>query len=234
MYTEVGYAAGRARAMICLGNLMRKRHDWAAAEELIREALALATERGYSRETILGHEALGDYFFERGALAEARSEFETGMATADEIAPDSDLTVELLRRLGEVHFAQGDPAMALRHAERSIAIARRLGDRIEEACSLRLIGLIRADEGDLAQARNYLDEAGAILQQVEALRVGPPVSRGRLAGRAGAKEVSPDRRVGELLETRRRRIRELGLGANHAGALELARSEMQRGLVGKP
>src|SRR6185503_17639367 len=123
MYTEVGYAAGRARALGCLGNLKRKRRDWVQAEELIRESLALAAERGYPRETILAREALGDYHLDRGAFAEARLEFET----------------------------------AVRTAERSLAIARRLGDRLEEACSLRLIGLARAEDGDLDQGRAFLD-----------------------------------------------------------------------------
>jgi len=236
MYTEVGYAAGRARAMICLGSLMRKRRDWGAAEELIREALALATERGYARETILGREALGDYLFERGAVAEARHEFEAALAMADQVAPESDLTVELVRRLGEVHFAQADPVMALRHAERALGIARRLEDRIEEACSLRLIGLVRAEEGDLGQARNYLDEAGAILQQVgkryELARLCLAAGLAwRKRGRKGKSRLILDESV-NFLRRAAAGFESFGLSVQTTRALlELARSEMQRGLV---
>jgi len=236
MYTEVGYAAGRARAMICLGNLMRKRRDWGPAEELIREALALAIERGYSREMTLGHEALGDYLLERGDVAEARREFETALTTADQIAPESDLTVELVRRLGEVHFAQAEPAMALRHAERALGIARRLGDRIEEACSLRLIGLVRAEEGDLDQARNYLDEAGTILQQVgkryELARLCLAAGLAwRKRGRKGKSRQILDESV-NFLRRAAAGFESFGLSVQTARALlELAKSEMQRGLV---
>ncbi len=236
MYTEVGYAAGRARALSCLGNLRRKRRDWAAAEELIRESLAIATERGYPRETILAREALGDFHLERGALEEARSEFEAALVMADQVSPESDLTVELLRRLGEVHFAHHEFDQAVRSGERAVVIARRLGDRIEEACSLRLIGLVRAEEGDLDQARNFLDQASEILQQI-----GKRYELARLslaAGLAWRKRSRKGKSRGILDESvsylRRAAagFESFGLSDLTATALlELARSEMQRGLV---
>src|SRR5258706_3257574 len=236
MYTEVGYAAGRARALGCLGNLKRKRRDWAQAEELIRESLALASERGYPRETILAREAMGDFHLDRGAYAEARVEFETALAMADQVAPESDLTVELLRRLGEVHLAFSELDQAVRIADRALSIARRLGDRLEEACSLKLIGLARAEDGDLDQGRIYLDQASEILNQI-----GKRYELARLCFSAGLvwrkrarrgksrlildESVSYLRRAGAGFES-------FSLPERTAGALlELARSEMCRGLV---
>ncbi|TMQ60876.1 MAG: tetratricopeptide repeat protein [Candidatus Eisenbacteria bacterium] len=236
MYTEVGYAAGRARALGCLGNLKRKRRDWAQAEELIRESLALATERGYPRETILAREALGDYFLDRGALLEARGEFESALTMADQVAPDSDLTVELLRRLGEVHLAALELDPAVRLAERALAIARRLGDRLEEACSLKLIGLASAEAGDLEQARGYLDQASEILQQI-----GKRYELARLCFAAGLAWRKRARRgksraiLDESVSYLRRAVagfESFGLSELTAGALlELSRSEMHRGLT---
>jgi transcriptional regulator with GAF, ATPase, and Fis domain/Tfp pilus assembly protein PilF len=166
MHTEVGFAVGRTRSLICLGGLKRKRREWAEAEALIREGLALATQRGYPRETVTGHEALGDFFFDRGQIAEARSEFETSLAIADQVAPDSDLTSEILRRLGEIHLRTGDLAAAERAGDRALALARRMGDRIEEGCALRLLGLVAAENGDMAAARERIEQAGDTLSRI--------------------------------------------------------------------
>src|SRR6266850_356075 len=236
MYTEVGYAAGRARALGCLGNLKRKRRDWVQAEELIRESLALAVERGYPRETILAREMLGDFHLDRGSLAEARKEFETALAMADQVAPESDLTVELLRRLGEVHLAALELEPAVRFAERALVSARRLGDRLEEACSLKLIGLASAEAGDLDQARGYLDQASEALQQI-----GKRYELARLCFSAGLAWRKRARRgksraiLDESVSYLRRAVagfESFGLSELTAGALlELARSEMHRGLT---
>ena len=236
MYTEVGYAAGRARALGCLGNLKRKRRDWAQAEELIRESLALASERGYPRETILAREALGDYHLDRGSLAEARSEFETALAMADQVAPESDLTVELLRRIGEVHLASLELDPAVRIAERALLIARRLGDRLEEASSLKLIGLARAEDGDLEQGRMYLDQASEILGQI-----GKRYELARLCFSAGLAWRKRARRGKSraILDESVTYLRRAAAGFESfslpeltgSALLELARSEMCRGLV---
>src|SRR6267378_4291884 len=236
MYTEVGYAAGRARSLGCLGNLKRKRRDWSQAEELIRESLALAAERGYPRETILAREALGDYHLDRGSIAEARKEFETALSMADQVAPESDLTVELLRRLGEVHLAALELDPAVRLAERALLIARRLGDRLEEASSLKLIGLARAEAGDLDEGRSYLDQASEILNQI-----GKRYELARLCFSAGLAWRKRARRgksraiLDESVSYLRRAaagFESFGLPELTGGALlELARSEMWRGLV---
>ena len=236
MYTEVGYAAGRARALSCLGNLKRKRRDWPQAEELIRESLALASERGYPRETILAREALGDFHLDRGSVAEARSEFETALTMADQVAPESDLTVELLRRLGEASLAAAELEPAVRLAERALSIARRLGDRIEEACSLKLIGLARAEEGDLDQGRTYLDQASEILNQI-----GKRYELARLCLAAGLVWRKRARRGKSraILDESVSYLRRAAAGFESFGLpeltgqalLELARSEMIRGHV---
>jgi len=236
MYTEVGYAAGRARALGCLGNLKRKRRDWAQAEELIRESLALASERGYPRETILAREAMGDFHLDRGAYAEARVEFETALAMADQVAPESDLTVELLRRLGEVHLAFSELDQAVRIAERALHIARRLGDRLEEACSLKLIGLARAEGGDLEQGRAFLDQASEILNQI-----GKRYELARLCFAAGLVWRKRARRGKSraILDESVTYLRRAAAGFESFALpeltgnalLELARSEMMRGFV---
>src|SRR5262249_25289576 len=206
------------------------------AENLIRQALALAVERGFPRETVLSREFLGDLYADRDQLSEALAEYETGLALADQFAIDSDLTVELVRRIGDVQLRMGDLEAAGRSGERALAIARRLGDRIEEACSLRLVGLVAAEAGDLAVAEERLAEASRTL-----LLIGKRYELAKLnfwaglAWRRRARKGKSRNILDESVAYLRRAVaafESLGLPPLTARALlELSRSELMRGLV---
>jgi transcriptional regulator with GAF, ATPase, and Fis domain/uncharacterized protein HemY len=236
IYTETGFVPGRARSLNCLGMMRRKRRDFATAETYIREAHALAAERGCRREVVLTREALGDLFADLGRLQEARAEYETALALADQIAPDTDLQVELWRRIGDARLRMGEIEPALRSGERALAIARRIGDRIEEACSLRLLGLAYAEAGEWGQAQERLEEGSRILSGI-----GKRYELAKLnlaAGIAWRKRARKGRSRGTLDESvayLRRAVagfEGLALPALTASALlELSRSELLRGLV---
>jgi len=236
MNTEVGNTVGKARSLFCLGNLRRKRRDFATAENLLHQALALAVERGFPRETVLAREGLGDLYADRDQLREALAEYETGLALADQVAIDSDLTVELVRRIGDAQLRMGDLEAAGRSGDRALAIARRLGDRIEEACSLRLVGLVAAEAGELAVAEERLTEASRTLlligkrYELAKLNFGAGLEWRRRARRGKSRTI-----LDESVAYFRRAVaayESLGLPPLTARALlELSRSELMRGLV---
>jgi transcriptional regulator with GAF, ATPase, and Fis domain/Tfp pilus assembly protein PilF len=236
MHSEVGFPAGRARSLGCLGNLLRKRMRWSDAESLIRESLKVASERNYPRETILAREVLGDLHLDRGAVAEARTEYETALAMADQVAPDSDLTSELARRLGDVALRSGDLPAAHRHGERALIVARRLGDRIEEGCSLRLLGLVAAELGDMHAARARIEQAAEILgtigkrYELAKLHLGAGIAW-RKRARRGKSRATLDESVTYL----RRAVAGFETfalkGLSARALLELARSQLLAGMM---
>jgi transcriptional regulator with GAF, ATPase, and Fis domain/uncharacterized protein HemY len=236
IYTETGYAPGKARALNCLGILRRKRRDYSSAENLIREALALATERSCRREVVLAHEALGDWMADLGRLEEARAEYDQALILADQLATDSDLQVELWRRIADAQLRMGELDPARRSGERALAIARRLGDKIEEACSLRVLGLCAAEAGEWDEARGLIEEASRILggigKRYELAKLNLAVGIvWRKRGRKGRSRGVLDESVAFL----RRAVagfESLALPVHTARALlELARSELNRGLM---
>jgi len=236
MNTEVGNTAAKARALFCLGNLRRKRRDFATAETLLQQSLALAVEKGFPRETILAREGLGDLFADRELLREAKAEYETGLAMADQVAPDSDLTVELVRRLGDAQLRLGEIEPAVRSGERALGIARRLGDRIEEACSLRLLGLAGAEAGDMSAAQERLGESSRILLAIgKRYELAKLNMAAGLAWRRRARKGKSRGVIDESVAFLRRAVaayESLGLPTLAARALlELSRSELMRGLV---
>jgi transcriptional regulator with GAF, ATPase, and Fis domain/Flp pilus assembly protein TadD len=236
IYTETGFAPGKARSLICLGILRRKRRDYGTAENLLREALSLATERACRREVVLAREGLGDLLADLGRMEEARAEYETALVLADQLATDSDLQVELWRRIGDAQLRMGELDAARRSGERALAIARRLGDRIEEACSLRLLGLRAAEAGEWEEARGFVEEATRILSGIgkryELAKLNLAIGIvWRKRGRKGRSRGVLDESVAFL----RRAVagfESLALQVHAARALlELSRSELSRGLM---
>jgi len=236
VYTEMGYQPGRVRSTNCLGVVRRRRRDFGNALTMSREALAVAEERGYARERIVIQEAIGDVYAERGEYEPARRAYDTTYALAEQIAPDSDLTVQVVRRLGDLELAVGNLDAATRYAERALDLARRLRDRYEEGCGLRLYGLIRAEAGDLEGAAAALSEAGemfsslGIRYELARLQIAAGTAWRRRARRGKSRGVL-DQSVAYL----RRAVasfESLAIPAWSSRALlELARSELLRGLV---
>ncbi|HET7904658.1 MAG TPA: sigma 54-interacting transcriptional regulator, partial [Candidatus Eisenbacteria bacterium] len=236
IYTDVGYHAGRCRALNCMGIIRRKRRDFATSESLSRQALAIAEERGYARERVIVEEALGDLAAERGDIATARARYEATLSLAEEVAPDSDLTVQIVRRLGDFELAAGNIDAAERHTSRALSLARRLGDRFEEGCALRLHGFLRLDQGDLEGAAASLHEAAELFAslgirfELSRLHLSAGVAWRRRARRGKSRGVL-DQSVASL----RRAVAGFeGLaipGWTARSLLELARSELLRGLM---
>ncbi len=236
IYTEVGYHAGRCRALNCMGIVRRRRHDFATSESLSRQALAIAEERDYARERVIVEEALGDLAVEQGDAEAARRHYRTAYDLAQEVAPDSDLTVQIVRRLGDLELSQSDLEAAERHAMRALDLARELGDRVEEGCALRLRGFLRLEQGDLEGAAASLQEAIdlfsalGIRYELARLHISAGIGWRRRARRGKARGVL-DRSVACL----RRAVAGFeGLVVPHWTAralLELARSELLRGLL---
>ena len=236
VYTEMGYQPGRCRSTNCLGIVRRRRRDYATALALSREALTIAEERGYARERVVVQEAIGDIYAERGELDLARRAYDTTYSLSEQIAPESDLTVQIIRRLGDLELAVGNLDAATRYADRTLDLARRLRDRYEEGCGLRLYGLIRVEAGDLEGAAAALSEAGelfttlGIRYELARLQIAAGISWRRRARRGKSRGVL-DQSVAFL----RRAVASFeGLAVpawTSRALLELARSELLRGLV---
>jgi transcriptional regulator with GAF, ATPase, and Fis domain/Tfp pilus assembly protein PilF len=236
IYTDVGYHAGRCRALNCMGIVRRRRRDFAASESLSRQARAIAEERDFARERVIVEEALGDLALERGDMDEARRHYETTSALADQVASESDLTVQIARRLGDFELACGNVEAAERHAARALSLARDLGDRHEEGCALRLHGFVRLDQGDLEGAAASLHEATELLSalgiryELARLHLAAGVAWRRRARRGKSRGV-----LDESVVSLRRAVAAFeGLavpGWTARALLELARSELLRGLL---
>jgi DNA-binding NtrC family response regulator len=117
--------------------------------------------------TLLTTEYLGDFHLEQGQAAEALRFYEESWPKAFALVPKGDIVAELRRRkaecyllLGRINEARDEGLAALKHC-------RELGDRYEEAATLRVLGLTFAALGKPAEARSWFDLGFAMYEDIE-------------------------------------------------------------------
>jgi non-specific serine/threonine protein kinase len=163
----------RARALVKFEEWHRFGGGFALARASIEEARAIFLARGDRRGVAeasarIGIEAamLGDYIAAHAAIEESIAVFRT--------LGDRPLIANRLRDLALVLACRRDFAGARTVLEESLEIARTLGGGQHSAVGMGLLrlGIVDRLEGDFARARDHLDQAVAMLEEVDTARGG--------------------------------------------------------------
>jgi predicted ATPase/DNA-binding SARP family transcriptional activator len=148
----------RADALWTAAQQATAQYDWAAAEPLLEEALALFRKTGRGRESVF---ALSDLAF----VALVQDDLE-GAAELSEEALDVARTLDdsraisaALLNLGDVRSLRSDHEAALRHHEEALRLRRALGDQLLIANAAYNIGVTAFRAGDTARAREVVQES---------------------------------------------------------------------------
>jgi len=115
-----------------------QRQAWYCFEE-VRQLLG--RDRHYRREQAILREYLGRYYTEFGEYAKAHEVLSDGISEAEAIAPESSLLAQLCRYRADASIGLEQFDDAIRDAERALAIAESIGEKVEVAHSLRIIGV---------------------------------------------------------------------------------------------
>lgn len=163
---EVGHTTSEAQALLATGMLARRRRQYERATEHFHRALGLATQANASRETQLAREFLAEIELDRGNGIGALQLIEPALEEASARAPQGDMVMELETRMGlALQFVNRfDESRA--HATRGLALAERLGDRIEYAIALRVLARLDAALGQAASLEARMREAAQIFEQL--------------------------------------------------------------------
>jgi predicted ATPase/DNA-binding CsgD family transcriptional regulator len=158
-------SAVRAKVLIGAAALATMREDFAQAEMLCREGLALYRELGDDQgiATTLsrwGYAALlmSNYAVAHSVLEEALSLLREGRDTAG--------STSALHRLATVLFYQGEYVRAQALLEESLLLSQEGGDAQGQALSLDLLGMVLLFQGNLAAAQARLEESLAVSRKV--------------------------------------------------------------------
>ena len=163
VFRQVADPLGLARAAIGIGNVARLQRRFSDSERNFTEALEGARRHSARREEVLALESLGELEFDRERPEAALSRYEEALATAERMAPDGDLIVELERRRAEALGSVGRLEEADRSLERAIRLARASDDRLEFAVAHRVAGQLAMAAGRRELALERWREAAQLL-----------------------------------------------------------------------
>jgi tetratricopeptide (TPR) repeat protein len=139
--------------------------DYERAEAMIRRGLTLAEDlpdkdRFWSQLYLL----LGNVEKRRAELGIATTHFEKSLELAGD---DATLQVPTLCNLAEIAYRTGRLDDMQQLAEHTLRLARASGEIHGEAVSLRCLGKLAVDNGDVETGFNYYEQSIALLQPTE-------------------------------------------------------------------
>ena len=155
----------RARALFAAGVLAGAQGDYAAADALVGESLAIARQLGDDQGVAVSLNARAVLAQDRGDIAAAHALFEESLQVWRELGDSKDVA-RALSNLANVATLQGDHARASSLYEECLAIFQGLGDRTGVAWSLNSQGDVARDRGDTLAARELYGQGLAIFREL--------------------------------------------------------------------
>jgi tetratricopeptide (TPR) repeat protein len=151
----------RAAALHAAGCLAWKQADYAAARDLLEQALSVREERGDEPGIAASLGNLGVIALQQGDYERARGFFERVLALSRGLdAPHGQLSMaNALGNLGNVSTERGDYAAARGYYEDALAAYRALGNDANATMALMNLGNVASAQGDDIMARACYDEA---------------------------------------------------------------------------
>ncbi len=158
LYTQLGDESGQAFCIGLSGMLSFHRQDYAEAEKLIRDGLAIFRRIGdkWGSRHLLG---MSYVLFYQGKFEEADKWLEEALSICQEIG-DKEGASWILSQKGLLAKVQNNLKKAEGYFEESLIFARELGlNSLEMSISLEGLGAIRMMQGNLEVARLLLEES---------------------------------------------------------------------------
>lgn len=158
-------AEARAKVVHGAGILERMQGNYARADLLLRESLALRRELGDKQAMADTLNSLGLLAGHQANYREARAFFEEGLALFQEIGSNSGMA-KVLSNFAELLREQGEYSEAWTMMNRSMALDRIMGNKRGVADSLNSLGLLAHYANNNGEARLLLDEAMLLYSEV--------------------------------------------------------------------
>ncbi|BDI28535.1 hypothetical protein CCAX7_005860 [Capsulimonas corticalis] len=163
--TDSGQTPVRAKALRAAGVLAYYEGDYAEAQTLHEQGVAMYRELGDQSGAAWGLNDLGDVFGARGDQDAARALYTESLTIFRE-AGNRRGVAQLLHHLGRVMRDQGDYGEAKRLYEDGLAMQRELGDQEGIAWALHHLGHLAAMQGDLPLAWSVQEEGLTIFREL--------------------------------------------------------------------
>ena len=147
-----------------LGMLYHHQGELDRAEEVTRQALETAQQRGSVYAQAYAYDSLGSIQRARGNATVAMEHYDHALGLAREL-DDSYLTITVMNALASAQLASGNVAEAEATLRRAAADAEERGGGFERGVCKTTQGLIQRDRGQLKEAAASLEEAVSQLKE---------------------------------------------------------------------
>jgi len=193
--------AERATTLLALGKVLELVGNWARAEEVSTEALALSTERGEVGAQAWAEAALAEISRKQGRFEHAGRYLDAAAEHFGVSGDDAGLG-QVWHLAGTVAAQRGDLELARQRYEESLAIRERLGDVAKMGALYSNLAIVAEYSGDM-DATQLMAERALELRSAANDRWGMGVSLGNLSAIAV--------KQGRLVEARNRSEEALGV-----------------------
>jgi len=166
MLKEQDQPLSQCRNYLSLGYLQLRRRRFERAERELGLARVLIEENTFRREFIIYLEYMGELALEKQDFVAARVYLRDAVRESTELAPESTLLSQTLRRLAEAELALGHQNEAMTQVQKSLDLAQRIGEKAEIGLSHRVISAIFHARKELADARRHGLKGIDILREV--------------------------------------------------------------------
>ncbi len=156
----------RARVLLMLGTLAKRRGDLEASLRLYTEGLAILRELGDTKGMVVALNNLSTLLIARGEWAQAITRLDESIALKRALGDLRGLAVSLMN-LGDALKAQGEYTQAQTLTAEGLAIFQSLGDSQGESLAYNNLGEIAEAQGDDAQASEQYAHSLAGYRRVE-------------------------------------------------------------------
>jgi two-component system response regulator PilR (NtrC family) len=151
---------------LSLGYLHMRRRNFRQAEAEFELAYSIIEENNDRRMQAIYMEYMGELCLEKQDFVAAKEYLDPAVKLGRELAPESALVIQTLRRLAEAELALGHHDEAMHTAQKSLDMAQKVGERVEIGLSHRVISAIFLARNEIADARRHSLEGIEILREI--------------------------------------------------------------------
>jgi transcriptional regulator with GAF, ATPase, and Fis domain/tetratricopeptide (TPR) repeat protein len=154
------------RCLLSLGHLSVLLREFSKAESYLKKAYRSAYKNSFLRELAIYHEYAGELSFIQGDLEEAESHYLNAIQIGEKIAPQSAIISQTYRLLAELCTEKGEFEKGLISCEKSLAVSKSIGEKLEEALAYRTLGRLYGQQGHTAEAKENFARATRMLEEI--------------------------------------------------------------------
>jgi DNA-binding NtrC family response regulator/tetratricopeptide (TPR) repeat protein len=154
------------RSYLSLGYLSTLLREFPRGEEYLKEAYRIIYENSFAREAAIYHEYSGELAFMRGEWEVAHQHYLKAIELGEQLAPKSSIISQAYRLLAELQVERGEHQKAQVSCEESLLASKRIGERLEEAITYRILGRIHSQNGHPAEVKRNLAKATSLLEDI--------------------------------------------------------------------